>query len=44
MHSFSPRPRSLSILTVLIMLSGAVSAQKPRTQEQDEDFARSVKE
>src|SRR5256712_14211018 len=44
MHSFLLRPRSLSILTVLIMLSGVVSAQKPRTQQQDEDFARSVKE
>src|SRR5437762_6151945 len=44
MHSFLLRPRSMSILTVLIILSGVVSAQKPRTQDQDEDFARSVKE
>ena len=44
MHSFLFRPRWLYILTVLTMLGGAVSAQKLKTQEQDEDFARSVRE
>jgi hypothetical protein len=43
MHAFSLQSW-LSILTLLILLSGAVSAQKPKTQDQDEDFARSVKE
>jgi len=43
MHGLS-RPRWLSILAVLTLLSVVVPAQKSKTQEQDEDFARSVKE
>ena len=44
MHAFLSWPRWASILAVLFLLSGAVSAQKPRSQEVDEDFARLVKE
>jgi hypothetical protein len=44
MPVFFSRPRWGSILAVLFLLGGVVFAQKPRSQEQDEDFARSVKE
>src|SRR5437762_13052275 len=44
MHSFLLRARWLSVAAVCILLGGIVSAQKPHTQDQDEDFARSVKE
>jgi hypothetical protein len=44
MHVFLSRTRWLSIVAVVTLLSAAVSAQKPKTQEQDQDFARSVKE
>src|SRR5215813_660147 len=38
------RKRGLLVLAIVILLSGVVSAQKPKGQEQDADFARSVKE
>src|SRR5215510_890380 len=38
------RKRGLLVLAIVILLSGVVSAQKSKTQEQDADFARSVKE
>jgi hypothetical protein len=44
MRAFLSRPRWVSILAVLVLLGATVSAQKVRSQEQDEDFARSVKE
>src|SRR5688572_27912999 len=44
MNAFRIGPRWPSILTPLMLLSVAVSAQQSRTQAQDEDFARSVKE
>ena len=44
MHVFFSRTRWLSILAVLTLLSVVAPAQKSKTQEQDDDFARSVKE
>ena len=38
------RGRGLPVLVIVILLSSVVSAQKPKGQEQDADFARSVKE
>src|ERR1044071_5723055 len=38
------RGRGLPVLAIVILLSSVVSAQKPKGQEQDADFARSVKE
>src|SRR5215471_17306454 len=38
------RNRGIPVLAILILLSSVVSAQKPKVQEQDADFARSVKE
>jgi len=38
------RKRGLLVPAIVILLSGVVSAQKPKGQEQDADFARSVKE
>ena len=38
------RGRGLPVLAIVILLSSGVSAQKPKGQEQDVDFARSVRE
>ncbi len=38
------RQRMLILLTILSLLVGSLIAQQPRTQSQDEDFARMVKE
>src|SRR4030095_294965 len=42
MHALRLRPRGLSILMALVLLTAVGSAQQSRTQAQDEDFARSV--
>ena len=44
MHALLFRLRWLSALTVLTLLSSVGAGQQPRLQQQDEDFARSVKE
>lgn len=44
MYALLFRLRWLSALTVIILLSSVGSGQQPKTQQQDEDFARSVKE
>ncbi|HSB08777.1 MAG TPA: M14 family zinc carboxypeptidase [Blastocatellia bacterium] len=44
MHALWFRLRSLSALTVLTLFAQFASAQQPKPQPQDEDFARSVKE
>src|SRR4026208_795683 len=44
MNASSTHSRWVSIATVLVVLVSGVSAQKAKSQQQDEDFARSVKE
>ena len=44
MNASSTHSRWVSIATVLVVLVSGVSAQNAKSQQQDEDFARSVKE